>query len=191
MKNPSVYTTVISKNIATGERERDDYYATDPKSVEALLKVESFSHYIWEPACGEGHISKVLEAAGYDVLSTDLVYRGFGDEKPFNFLVTDETIMDDIVTNPPYSLAMEFVYKALEILRMGGKCAMLLKIQFLEGKARAELFKKYPPKIVYVFSERQICAKNGDFAATKGSAVCYAWFVWEKGFQGDPVIKWI
>lgn len=191
MNNPAVYTTVISKNKKTGERGQNDYYATDPESVKALLQLEKFNHYIWEPACGEGHISKVLESAGYDVLSTDLIYRDFGDERPFNFLDTNEEIEDDIVTNPPYSLSTEFVYKALEILRPGGKCAMLLKIQFLEGKARAELFKKYPPKVIYVFSERQVCAKNGRFEDIRGSAVCYAWFIWEKGFKGDPIVKWI
>lgn len=68
---------------------------------------------------------------------------------------------------------------------------MFLKLQFLEGKQRKELFKKYPPKVVYVSSSRLICAKNGDFSEYKSSAVAYAWFVWEKGFKGDPIIKWI
>lgn len=191
MNNPGVYTTVISKNKKNGERERNDYYATDPKSVEALLKFESFNHYIWEPACGTGHISKVLEKAGYDVISSDLIYRGYGEKEPLNFLEYKDQIEDDIITNPPYSLAQEFVEKSLEITKPSAKIAMLLKIQFLEGKARAKLFKKYPPKIIYVFSERQVCAKNGEFEKIRGSAVCYAWFIWEKGFKGDPAIKWI
>lgn len=191
MNNPGVYTTVISKNKKNGERERNDYYATDPKSVEALLKLESFNHYIWEPACGAGHISKVLEKAGYDVISSDLIYRGYGEKESLDFLEYKDQIEDDIITNPPYSLAQEFVEKSLEITKPGAKIAMLLKIQFLEGKARAKLFKKYPPKVIYVFSERQVCAKNGEFEKIKGSAVCYAWFIWEKGFKGDPAIKWI
>lgn len=71
---------------------------------------------------------------------------------------------------------------------------MFLKVQFLEGKARRELFRSHPPKVVYVSSSRLLCAPNGDFEhATKngGSAVAYAWFVWEKGFKGDTVVKWI
>ena len=71
---------------------------------------------------------------------------------------------------------------------------MFLKIQFLEGKARRELFRSHPPKVVYVSSSRLLCAPNGDFEhATKsgGSAVAYAWFVWEKGFKGDTIVKWI
>ena len=71
---------------------------------------------------------------------------------------------------------------------------MFLKIQFLEGKARKELFKKYPPKIIYVSSSRILCAKNGDFEGMKkagGSAVAYAWYVWVKGYSGITEVKWI
>lgn len=75
----SIYVTLAASNHAEGEREKDDYYATEPKAVRVLLNEEKFAQEIWEPACGEGHISKVLEADGYRVLSTDLVYRGYGD----------------------------------------------------------------------------------------------------------------
>lgn len=98
----------------------------------------------------------------------------------------------DIVTNPPYSKAQEFVEHALEIIEDGNKVAMFLKIQFLEGKARRELFRKYPPKTVYVSSARLRCAMNGDFEKyAKSTAVCYCWYVWQKGYTGDTVIKWI
>lgn len=86
--------------------------------------------------------------------------------------------------------AKEFVEKALEISMDSTKIAMFLKLTFLEGKARKILFKKYPPKTVYVFSSRVKCAKNGDFASIGSSAVAYAWFIWEKGFKGEPIIKW-
>lgn len=71
---------------------------------------------------------------------------------------------------------------------------MFLKIQFLEGKGRRQLFDRKELEIVYVSSSRILCAKNGDFDAVKtggGSAVCYAWFCWKKGYHGDPIIKWI
>ena len=81
---------------------------------------------------------------------------------------------------------------ALELLPDGGRCAMFLKLQFLEGKARRKLFEKYPPRTVYVSSSRLHCAKNGDFAAYQHkNCITYAWFVWEKGFAGEPVIRWI
>lgn len=141
-----VFTTLGSSNHTVDQREAFDYYATDPKAVEMLLEMEIFAPVIWEPACGEGHITKVLQAHGYEVISTDLIYRGFGDPEPMDFLT--ETFPDfegDIITNPPYSAGLEFVKRALETVRPGGKVAMFLKVQFLEGKRRGELFAKTPP----------------------------------------------
>ena len=98
----------------------------------------------------------------------------------------------DIITNPPYSLAAEFVRHAHELIDDGHKIAMFLKLQFLEGRTRKELFRNYPPKTVYVSSGRLRCAKNGDFERYKdANAVAYAWYVWQKGFTGDSVLKWI
>ena len=185
-----VFKTLGSSNHTADERAANDYYATDPQAVEMLLALESFAPLIWEPACGEGHISKVLTANGYEVISTDLIYRGYGEPEPMDFLT--ETFPDfegDIITNPPYSAGLEFVERALETVRPGGKVAMFLKVQFLEGKRRGELFAKTPPRTVYIFRSRLACAKNGDFSHTE-KAIAYAWYVWEKGFTGDPVIKW-
>ena len=98
---------------------------------------------------------------------------------------------EDIITNPPYKYATEFVKKAINSITEGHKVAMFLKIQFLESKKRRELFLKYPPKYVYVFSERVSCAKNGDFEKYPSSAICYAWFLWVKGWFGNPEIKWL
>lgn len=188
---------VISRMIGASnhtdhDRVPNDYYATDPKAVEMLLELEQFAPVIWEPACGEGHISKVLQAHGHEVISTDLIYRGFGDQEPLDFL--KETLDDfdgDIITNPPYSLAQDFVQTAIDTVKVGRKVAMFLKIQFLEGKKRFALFEKSPPRTVYVSRSRIRCGTNGNFDGFKnGSTLCYAWFVWEKGFTGDPVIKW-
>ena len=98
----------------------------------------------------------------------------------------------DIITNPPYKYAKEFVEHALDIVDDGNKVAMFLKLTFLESKSRRTLFEKYPPKRIWVFRERVRCAKNGDFQQGRNStAVSYAWFVWEKGFKGNPIIHWI
>jgi hypothetical protein len=185
-----VFKTIGSSNHTPDERAAHDYYATDPQAVEMLLALETFSPVIWEPACGEGHISNVLAAHGYEVISTDLIYRGFGEPEPMDFLTeTFPEFEGDIITNPPYSAGLEFVERALETVRPGGKVAMFLKVQFLEGKRRGELFSKTPPRTVYISRSRLACAKNGDFSHTE-SAIAYAWYVWEKGFIGDPVIKW-
>lgn len=105
--------------------------------MELLLDVESFNNTIWECACGEGHLSKVLEQHGFEVISTDLIYRGYGEHESLNFL--EETLDDfhgDIITNPPYKYALQFAEKAIESIDEGNKVAMFLKLQFLEGKSR-------------------------------------------------------
>lgn len=75
----SVFSTLGSSQHSDRDRQKYDYYATDPIAAEHLLQLEDFSNDIWEPACGEGHLSKVFLARGYNVKSTDLIDRGFGD----------------------------------------------------------------------------------------------------------------
>ena len=176
-----------------GEREKHDYYATDPVAVEELLKVETFNNYIWECAYGEGHIGDVLEDNGYKVYKTDIVERSRPLDKLLNFLTFENNKLRkvDIVTNPPYKYAKEFVEKSLDIIENGCKVAMLLKLTFLESKSRRELFETNPPKYIYVFSKRITCAINGDFDKIFSSAIAYAWFVWVKGYKGNTIIKWI
>ena len=182
---------VHAVNQRNKDAEENDYYATEPRAVELLLEQEEFSHIIWEPACGEGHISKVLQAHGYEVHSTDLIDRGFG-ESAEDFLAFESTlpIPVDIITNPPYKFAREFVEKALAIVTPGHKVAMFVKLTFLEGQARRELFRQHPPKTVYVSSARLECGKNGIFTGS-GSAVAYCWIVWQKGHYGPTQLKWI
>lgn len=144
---------------------------------------------ILEPSCGEGHISEVLKAHGYNVVSRDLIDRGYGDVA--DFLSIDNLEWNgDIVTNPPYRFALEFVEKALQIIPKGRKVAMFLKLTFLEGKGRRHLFRTQPPCRVWVSSSRLKCAANGDFDAMAGSAQAYAWFIWEKGYKGETILKW-
>ena len=96
----------------------------------------------------------------------------------------------NIVTNPPYAYAQEFVEKALQIIPDGKKVCMFLKLTFLEGKQRKHLFRTQPPARVWVSSSRLLCAMNGEFDKISGSATAYAWFVWVKGYKGETVIKW-
>lgn len=166
----------------------EDYYATEPRAVELLLKQEQFSDTVWEVACGEGHISKVLEEHGYNVISTDLIDRGFG-QGGVDFLKCTESKNCDIITNPPYKVGREFVEKALQLVPMGGKVAMFMKLTFLEGQSRRALFRINPPMAVYVSSARLQCGKNGQFYGS--SAVAYCWIVWQKGHLGPTHLKWI
>lgn len=174
----------------TKEREINDYYATEPKAVEELLKLETFDKNIWECACGENHITHVLRDNGYNVRASDLIVRT-EDAEQIDFLKSNEHFNGDIITNPPYKFSTEFVYKALDSINDGNKIAMFLKVQFLEGKKRKMLFQEFPPKVIYVSSSRLNCAKNGDFDSfNHSSAIAYAWYIWEKGYKGDTLIKW-
>lgn len=185
----STFVTIGASSHSDNERQREDYYATEPKAVEELLKIETFCGSILEPACGEGHISEVLKRNGYHVVSRDLVDRGYGDVA--DFLSVDNTLWNgDVITNPPYRYAQEFVEKALQIVPNGRKIAMFLRLQFLEGKKRKELFIQTPPKTIWVSSSRLRCAINGDFAQAGSSATAYAWFVWEKGYCGSTTVRW-
>ena len=188
----SIYKTLGASNHTEKEREKNDYYATDPVAGKLLLEVEPELNNVWECACGEGHLARVFQKYGKLGLSTDIVDRGYGSN--MNFLKSEHSWDGDIVTNPPYKYAQEFIEKAMSIIDEGRKVCMFLKIQFLEGKKRKKLFKEYPPKTIYVSSSRILCAKNGEFDKMKkagGSAVAYGWFVWEKGYSSETIVRWI
>lgn len=185
-----VFTCISASNHARERRQTEDFYATEPQAVQELLDIEKFSPTVLEPCVGMGHIAEVLVHNGYKVISQDIIDRDYPDTKIKDFLTQEENI-HDIITNPPYVLAKEFAEHSLDISPDGTKVAMFLKLTFMESLSRKELFQKYPFKTLYVFSARRSCAKNGDFEMYPSSAVAYGWYVWEKGFKGDPVIKWI
>ena len=188
----STFVTLGASNHSTTDRDDNDFYATEPKALELLLDIEEFDPYIWECACGKGHLSDVLKKRGYIVKSTDLIDRGYG-EGGIDFLQYNERHNGDIITNPPYKYAQQFVEHALEIIPGGQRVAMFLKLTFLESKNRREMFKRYPPEFIYVSSSRLQCAKGGDFEMYKQSgstAVAYGWFIWRKGFTGEPRVRW-
>lgn len=170
-------------------REDNDFYATDPNAIDSLLMFEEFNHNIWECACGNGVLSERLKKYGYNVTSSDIINRGYSKTILKDFLTTEKPVNCDIITNPPYKYAKEFVLKAHQLTN--GKVAMFLKIQFLETQGRyEEVFKNIPPSRVYVFSKRMKCYPNGD-DNKESSAICYCWYVWDKTYIGEPIIRWI
>lgn len=179
------------------DREENDYYATHPTAIPPLLKFLGWlsgGKLIRENSCGAGHLSMMMETYGHRVVSTDLIDRGYGIT-PVNFLESnylDNFPYDAVVMNPPYKHVVPFVVKSLAIAPL--VCAFL-RITFLESQKRIPFFKQYPPKYVLVFSERMRSSKNAKFIKDDGTeekgTACYAWFIWEEGFAGEPVIKWI
>ena len=193
--NRKVFVTLGASNHTDKVREINDFYATDPIAIDKLVDAIQLPKKIWECACGTGCLSERLKYFGHDVFSTDLVDRGYGEVT--DFLESDNLPEECtcILTNPPYKYALEFIKHSLDLLPVNGMCVMFLKTLFLEGQKRHdELFCLNPTKYVLQFSKRVLCAKNGEFQRKwdgGGSAVSYAWFVWQKGYKGDTIIKWI
>ena len=130
-----------------------------------------------EPACGSGTIVKVLSNAGYDVTESDI-------RKGSDFLALTAGA-ENIVTNPPYKQAFEFVEHAKIVAKR--KIAMLLPLEFLGGQRRFTLYqdRRFPLKVVYVFAERLT------FGEGKMFPTAHAWFVWERGCRSQPRVDWI
>lgn len=164
-----------------------DFYPTPAWATRALTDNETFSGKIWECACGDGEMSEVLKSTGCEVWSTDLYDRGYG-EAGIDFLDCGATC-DNIVTNPPFHSAEEFVHSAME--KTSKKFALLLRLAFLESAARQErVFAIYPPTRIWVFSERiTFYPKNAKRAGSGTTA--YAWFVWDKENLGETQLQWL
>lgn len=181
------------------DRVENDFYATDPRALDMLFDAEPFNagEYL-EPSAGQGHLSnRIIELVpNARVTNLDIVDRGLDGVIVADFLEYEtEKKYDYVITNPPYSLGKEFVDKGLELLKDGGKMAMFLKIQFLEGEKRREMYIQNPPKYIYVFTKRMATFNNGSEVDENGkrwaTTMCHAWFVWEKGFAGEPVVRWL
>jgi len=163
-----------------------DYFPTPKWATHALIDNEKFDGDIWECACGDGAMSRVLEQTGSDVYSSDLYDRPFG-EAGIDFL-TAERSASNIVTNPPYNSAEGFLQAGLK--KADRKLALLLRLAFLEGSNRNKtIFTTTPPARVWVFSERITFYPAGMKAAGSGTTA-YAWFVWDKDAANTTELKW-
>lgn len=196
---------ITGANIAGGNptngRVKDDFYATNPRAVQMLLDTVSFpsrGRYL-EPCVGQGHIANVIKQNYPEskLVAIDLIDRGYPGTFVCDYLgwETDD-VFDAIITNPPFSLATEFIEKSMSLLIPGGLCAVFMKIQFLEGEKRKKLFDVYPPHWIYVFRKRMDVFANGEEINPRtgkkwATTFCFAWFVWEKGYTGEPIIRWL
>ena len=163
-----------------------DFFPTPAWATHALINNEEFTGEIWEPACGDGSMARVLETTGCPVVASDLFDRGYG-RSGLDFLRTT-SMSDNIVTNPPYNAAEGFVQSGIEHARR--KFALLLRLAFLEGKNRQRtIFAEHPPARVWVFSERITLYPKGKVQRGTGTTA-YAWFVWEKHALRGTELKW-
>ena len=185
---------LIGKEIEIGQRQEDDFYPTHPIVTRSLLERENLSGSIWEPACGKGDMSDVLIQNGLDVLSTDLIDRGYG-EGNVDFL-DDKQIkrfgkVDVVITNPPFSLGLDFVLQAKKVARK--KICIFNKTSFLEGVKRYDMWldKGFPLKTMYQFSGRITFRKNNLTEQGYSGMLPFSWFVFDKEYNGKPTIEWI
>jgi hypothetical protein len=164
-----------------------DYFPTPAWATHALIDNEKFVGDIWECACGDGAMSKVLALHGSNVISSDLYRRGFG-ETGIDFLTADRRA-ENIITNPPYNSAEGFVTAGVK--KSKRKFALLLRLAFLEGSNRANtIFSLNPPSRVWVFSERITFYPANTIVKGSGTTA-YAWFVWDKNASGGTQLKWL
>jgi len=168
--------------------ENKDFYPTPELCTKQLLEIEKFWDIILEPACWDWSMSKILEKAWYKVNSCDLIDRWYWIPN-IDFLTTDFKLNSyDIITNPPYKLAEQFLEKSIKISK--NKVAYFMRLSFLESKWRYKLFKKHPPKIIYVLSYRPKIYK--DWIVTKNTwMVAYCWIIWDKSYNWPTLLDWI
>jgi hypothetical protein len=191
---------MLDKSAQAGQhsyKERgDDCYETPACAVEALLRVESLPHIVWDPACGPGAIVQVLGDHGHTVFASDIVDYGCKGVKTSAW-TTDflqfrgggsiGMFRAPIITNPPYQLAEEFVRHALEL---GSPLViMLLRLAFLESVRRTDILEHSGLARIHVFRNRLPMMHRKDWAGPKSSsAMPFAWFVWERGYTGPTTI---
>lgn len=192
-----VFTLLGSSN-HYGERQEEDFYSTPEIAVKKLInKLEELqipiADNIIEPSVGKGNILiPFLEKYGKKYLAYDIVDRGFPNTIVQDWMSVKELPPSSIiVANFPYKFITDHTIHSLNLLRNGEYLISLAKIQFLETKKRYEnLLKDNPPKYVMVFVERINCPKDGIDTGTS-SALCYCWYIWQKGFKGNPEIIWL
>jgi hypothetical protein len=174
-----------------------DFFPTPPWATRAFCEFvlpqvddQPYAGDVFDPACGEGHMALAL--ADYfaldRVFASDIFDYGFGAVA--DFLHPDYLRRADwIVTNPPFKLAEEFIFKALKLARFG--VAMLCRTQFQEGEGRYErLYSVRPPALIAQYCER-VPMHKGRWVVNGNTASAYEWFVWLVGSAEPTRFIWI
>lgn len=158
-----------------------EYILEDRKSLRELTCLE--------PACGAGHMAKVLEEYFRTVQAADAYHYGYGQIRDFLSYPYETNAFDWVITNPPFRLAEDFVLRSLLVARKG--VAVLVRTVFLESSGRYQaIFRDTPPSKFAQFVERVPMVKGRlDKKAT--TATGYAWLVWEKTAPSSPRLMWI
>jgi len=169
------------------ERVEHDLYETPAWCTEVLLRHVVFQRKILEPAAGRGAIAKVLSKNNYEPICQDLMVRDYVPCEEFNFFKREYVPKSfDIITNPPYDKAEEFVRHALAITGGTQKVAMLLRNEWDCAHTRTDLFtdEVFRMKIVLTRRPRWIADTDGSPRHN------YAWYVWCHGWYAPPELRY-
>jgi hypothetical protein len=175
-------------------KDSPDDFPTPPWATRALLEHvingENFAKLsCLEPACGAGHMAKVLKDYFGDVRCSDAHAYGYGPVRDFLTYPFETNAVDWVITNPPFRLGEEFVLRALEVARRG--VAILARTVFLESAGRYnDIFMEDPPTKFAQFVERVPMVK-GRLDIKASTATGYAWFVWEQSSNSEPRLMWV
>ncbi len=198
-------------------RPNNDHYPTPPEFVRALFSVENFRGGIWEPCCGSGEMLEEIvrsnpngtrgflgstidtkehllsigcQDAGFHVLTPN---DGLSIMCEEDFLITKKSNQDNIITNPPYSIANDIVKHALSI-DISGKVAMLLNVKWLTSlKRKNQIFDIDPPNRVWICSDR-LAMYPKEWEGKKGAPTeNYAWFIWDRStkMKQPTMVGWL
>ena len=175
-------------NQVNKDRDKRGFYPTPAWATRQFLKHETFEGKILEPACGDGKMSRVLEKAGYGVVSKDLYDRGYG--KAGQDFLKSSRVYDNIMTNPPYEITESFILHGMDLFRK--KMVMIVRFSFLGSQGRYRtIFSRFPPARVYIMAERPSMALKDPITGKRPNAVDYCWLVWDKEHKGASEIRWI
>ena len=190
----------IAEGIVGRKKSNDkfDLYETPEWATELIVsrliedKILNIGDMTTEPCSGAGAISNVLLDAGFKVKSSDIQDEDFvfGSRNVDVYNMPDKS--EDIVfTNPPYNL-MTKNGMLNEFLRVANdKVILLLNIYYLSSQDRYELLTNSPLKYIYVHSERVTMFPYGEEKPKSSGTKMFAWFVWEHGYEGEPIVRWL
>jgi hypothetical protein len=166
----------ILANRSAKDRRKLDFYPTPPDVTHALMKFLKLPQSdVWECACGEGHMARVIEEYGHKIIATDIRFTGYGDGGR-DFLQENKLLAPIIITNPPFQESEAFIRHA--IMLGADIIGMLLKSQYWHAAKRAKLFTEHPPTWVLPLTWRP----DFLFGEKGGSPTMEVlWTVWIKG----------
>ncbi len=171
--------------------KRYEFYESDIWSPDVILKHEKLSNVVVDPCTGSGILSEAAKRAGYDLVPLDIYDWNYPDTVIQDWLALDALPFEEfsIIMNPPFSKAVEFVRKGLQL--GANKLLVYQRFSWWESNKRKKFFDKYPPSKVYVLGDRGACFRHdlsAEWRKGRSTPTAHAWFVWEQGYQGKTIL---